>query len=56
MAGADNSTKVLGFFNILKCIDMYTVRNVQCHGGARQASNPWTAVSSLLALISREYA
>ena len=26
-----------------------------CHGGARQASNPWTAgASSLLALISRE--
>ena len=31
-------------------------REKNCHGGARQASNPWTAaVSSLLALISREY-
>ena len=25
-----------------------------CHGGARQASNPWTAVLSMLALISKE--
>ena len=33
------------------------IKKKHCHGGARQAIDPWTAaVSSLLALISREYA
>ena len=33
------------------------VHEEHCHGGVRQASDPWrAAVSSLLGLISREYA
>ena len=32
-------------------LHMYKSR--KCHGGARQARDPWTAVLSLLALISR---
>ena len=32
------------------------MKKKHCHGGARRASDPWTAaVSSLLALVSREY-
>ena len=57
-----NTTSMYGYvhdFTESACqvMGMYMyIHEKNCHGGARQASDPWTAaVSSLLALISREY-